>query len=46
MCVGVALSGFIGWEMDKVWPKSKWRDAMLTGVGIYLALTINSFLMK
>jgi hypothetical protein len=44
MCVCVAVAGFIGWGMDKKWPKSKLRDAILAGAGIYLALTINSIL--
>jgi hypothetical protein len=46
ICAGVAISSIIGWGLDKVWPKSKWRDALLTGAGIYLALTLDSLLMK
>ena len=46
MCAGVILAGFVGWAMDKIWPKSRLRDAILTGAGIYLAFTLNSTLAK
>jgi hypothetical protein len=40
----VTVAGFIGWGMDKKWPKSRLRDAILAGAGVYLALTLNSIL--
>jgi hypothetical protein len=44
--VGSAASWLVGWALDKVTPRSKLRDAMLTGVCIYLALTVDSLLLK
>ena len=45
-CVGAAAASLLGWALDKVTPKSKLRDAILTGVCIYLALTADSLLPK
>jgi hypothetical protein len=39
---GVFVASLIDWRLDKVWPKSKLRSALLTGGGVFLALTINS----
>ena len=38
---GVFVTSIIDWRMDKVWPKSKLRSALLVGAGIYLALTVD-----
>jgi len=46
ICAGVAVAGLIDWSLDKVWPKSKLRSALLTGAGVYLALTLNDLFMK
>jgi hypothetical protein len=46
ICAGAAVSGFLGWALDKVSPKSKLRDAILTGVCIYAALTLDSIFLK
>ena len=46
LCACVTVAGFIGWAMDKRLPKSRLRDAFLTGAGIYLAFTLNSILTK
>ena len=46
ICAGVAVAGLIDWGLDKVWPKSKLRSALLTGAGVYLALTLNDLFMK
>jgi hypothetical protein len=43
---GVAVATLLGWTLDKVSPKSKLRDALLTGACIYVALTIDSILLK
>jgi hypothetical protein len=36
------VAGLLGWALDKVSPKSKLRDALLTGACIYVALTLDS----
>jgi hypothetical protein len=38
---GVFVTSIIDWRMDKVWPKSKLRSALLVGAGVYLALTVD-----
>jgi high-affinity Fe2+/Pb2+ permease len=43
---GVAVAGLLGWALDKVSSKSKLRDALLTGACIYVALTLDSILLK
>jgi hypothetical protein len=44
ICACVAVAAFVGWGMDKRWPRSRMRDAILAGAGVYLALTLNSIL--
>jgi hypothetical protein len=43
---GAAVAGLLGWALDKVSPKSKLRDTLLTGACIYVALTLDSMLLK
>jgi high-affinity Fe2+/Pb2+ permease len=43
---GAAVAGLLGWALNKVSPRSKLRDAVLTGVCIYVALTLDSVLLK
>ncbi len=47
---GVSVAGLLGWMLEKASPKSKLRnallDALMTGVCVYAALTIDSILLK
>ena len=43
---GVAVAGLIDWGLDKVWRPSKLRSAALTGIGVYIALTVYDFFIK
>jgi high-affinity Fe2+/Pb2+ permease len=43
---GAAVACLLGWTLDKVAPRSKLRDALLTGACIYVALTLDSILLK
>ena len=43
---GVAVSGLIDWGLDKVWRPSKLRSAVLTGIGVYVALKLNDLFMS
>lgn len=43
---GSTVAGFISWSLDKVFAKSIVRDAILSGACIYIALTIDSVLLK
>jgi high-affinity Fe2+/Pb2+ permease len=43
---GAALSWLLGWALDKPFPRSKMRDAILTGACIYAALMLDSLFLK
>jgi hypothetical protein len=43
---GVAVATLLGWALDKVSPKSKLRDALLNGACVYVALRLDSILLK
>jgi hypothetical protein len=43
---GVAVAGLIDWRLDKVWHPSKLRSALMSGVGVYIALKLNDLFMK
>jgi hypothetical protein len=43
---GVAVASLIDWGLDKVWRPSKLRSALLSGAGVYVALTLYDFFMK
>jgi high-affinity Fe2+/Pb2+ permease len=43
---GAVVSGLIGWLLDKRFTRSKWRDAFLTGLFIYIALTVDSIFAR
>jgi hypothetical protein len=43
---GVAVAGLIDWGLDKVWRPSRLRSALMSGLGVYVALKLNDLLMK
>jgi hypothetical protein len=46
ICAGVAVAGLIDWVWIRYGPNPQMRSALLTGAGVYLALTLNDLFMK
>ena len=47
---GVTVAGLISWSLEKAFGRVRWRDtllsAVITGVCIYIALTVDSLLLR
>jgi hypothetical protein len=46
LCAGVGFSILVGSFLDKLLPKSRLRDSLLTGALIYISLTLYAMWMR